>query len=331
MCVAFAFITNIIILNTSFTYELIVPHLKTQSQEKRMKMSSEIKIFAAFILNFVFSIFEFFGGIFTGSVAIISDAVHDMGDAVSIALSWLLEKKSKKEPDEKYTFGYGRYSVLGGIITSVILLLGSIFVIINGVKRILTPTYIYYDGMIIFAVIGLAVNLAATFFTHGKGSLNLRSVSLHMLEDVLGWTVVLIGAVVMKFTNFILIDPIMSIIVAAFILIGALKNLRECSEVFLMKAPRLANPGVIQKNILEIEGVLDVHHIHVWSMDGENHCASVHIVCTENTDEIKKQARHTLKKAGIYHVTVETENPESLCENKICAPHKKEKTCHHHH
>jgi len=293
-------------------------------------MNTEKKMLAAFILNLLFSVFEFFGGIFTGSIAILSDAVHDMGDAVSIGLSWLLEKKSRKAPDEEYTFGYGRYSVLGGVITAVILTVGSVFVIINAIKRLFQPSEINCDGMLVLAVIGAAVNLAATFFTHGDGSLNLRSGNLHMLEDVLSWSVVLVGAIVMRFTDFFLIDPIMSLGVALFILAGAVKNLRECAGVFLMKTPNTISPSTIKNAVLEIDGILEVHHVHVWSMDGENHCASVHIVCTEDTDEIKKQTRHTLEKAGIYHVTVETESPESFCENKLCTPHKKKKTRHHH-
>ena len=184
-------------------------------------MKAEKKMFVAFILNFVFSIFEFIGGIFTGSVAIISDAVHDLGDAVSIGVAFVLEKKSRKEPDEKYTYGYSRYSVVGSLFTTLILLLGSVTVIYNAVLRIITPHEVYYDGMIIFAVIGVCVNLAAALVTRNGASLNQKAVNLHILEDVLGWVVVLVGAVVMRFTNFYILDPFLSIGVAIFILINA--------------------------------------------------------------------------------------------------------------
>ena len=164
-------------------------------------MKTEKNILIAFILNFAFSIFEFLGGIFTGSVAIISDAVHDIGDAASIGISFFLEKKSNQQPNEAYTYGYARYSVLGGIITTVILLLGSVIVISNAISRIISPTEINYNGMIIFAIVGVCVNLCAALFTREGGSLNQRAVNLHMLEDVLGWIVVLIGAIVMHFTG----------------------------------------------------------------------------------------------------------------------------------
>ena len=174
-------------------------------------MKTERNIFIAFILNLAFSIFEFAGGIFTGSVAIISDAIHDIGDATSIGVALFLEKKSKKQPDDRYTYGYGRYSVIGSVLTTLILLLGSVLVIYNAVLRMIRPVEINYDGMIMFAIVGVCVNLGAALLTRNGSSLNQKAVNLHMLEDVLGWIVVLIGAIVMRFTNFYLIDPLMSI------------------------------------------------------------------------------------------------------------------------
>ena len=126
-------------------------------------MRSDKKILVAFILNLAFSVFEFLGGIFTGSVAIVSDSVHDLGDAASIGASYFFEKKSKRQPDENYTYGYARYSVLGSMITTLILLIGSVFVIYNAINRIIHPTEINYDGMIIFAIFGVLVNFGAAF------------------------------------------------------------------------------------------------------------------------------------------------------------------------
>ena len=190
-------------------------------------MKTEKNILLAFILNFAFSIFEFFGGIFTGSVAILSDAVHDLGDAVSIGIAFFLEKKSKRSPDEKHTYGYGRYSIIGSVITTLILLFGSTMVAYNAILRIINPMEIYYDGMIIFAIIGVCVNLLAALITRERHNLNQRAVNLHMLDDVLGWVVVLLGAVVLHFTDFSLLDPLLSIGVAVFIFINAIKNLKE--------------------------------------------------------------------------------------------------------
>lgn len=177
-------------------------------------MKSDNKILLAFIMNLSFSIIEFVGGVLTGSIAIASDALHDLGDAAGIGASYFLEKKSQKQPDEKYTYGYGRYSVLGGAITSLILLFGSAAVIVSAIERLIDPIPVNYDGMIIFAVFGVCINLGAALLTREGKSINQRAVSLHMLEDVLGWAVVLVGAVVMRFTDITVIDPIMSILVA---------------------------------------------------------------------------------------------------------------------
>ena len=250
-------------------------------------MKTEKNIFIAFVLNLAFSVFEFIGGIFTGSVAIISDAVHDIGDAASIGVSFFLERKSKKQPDKKYTYGYGRYSVLGGALTTLILLLGSVAVIYNAILRIITPNQINYNGMIALAVVGVCVNLLAALLTRNGGSLNQKAVNLHMLEDVLGWIVVLIGAIVMRFTNLYIIDPLMSIGVASFIFVNALKNLKEVLDLFLEKTPHNINVDEIEEHICEIEGVIGVHHIHVWSIDGHNNCATMHVVVNGDTHIIK--------------------------------------------
>lgn len=294
-------------------------------------MKTERNILIAFILNLSFSVFEFIGGILTGSVAIASDAVHDAGDAVSIGISYFLEKKSKKQPDGKYTYGYARYSVIGGFITTAILLTGSVLMIYNAVLRIIDPSEIDYNGMIIFAVVGVLTNFFAAFFTREGGSLNQKAVNLHMLEDVLGWAVVLVGAVVMKFTDFSLLDPIMSVGVSAFIFINAVRNLKDIVELFLEKAPHGIDVEEIKEHIKEIEGVTDVHHIHLWSMDGQNHYATMHVVSDRNAQEIKKEIREELNEHGIGHVTIEIEGSFERCGEKEC--HTEGHSCagHHHH
>lgn len=178
-------------------------------------MNTEKKILIAFLLNAAFSIFELIGGLVTGSVAILSDALHDLGDAAVIGISYFLEKKGD------------RYSVLGSIITSTVLLLGSGIVILQAISRLFHPTPVHYGGMILFAVVGICVNFGAAYFTREGDSLNQRAVNLHMLEDVLGWAAVLVGAVIMRWTSFVRIDPLLSMGVAGFILVHAAENLKE--------------------------------------------------------------------------------------------------------
>ena len=293
-------------------------------------MKTEKNILIAFLLNISFSIIEFFGGIFTNSVAIISDAIHDLGDAISIGISFILEKKSKKKADKNYTYGYIRYSVLGGVITTTILLVGSILVIINATKRLFNPETINYNGMIIFAILGVILNFIAAYVTKEGDSINQKSVNLHMLEDVLGWIVVLIGAIIMNFTNIKIIDPIMSIGVAIYILINSLKNLKQVLDIFLEKTPNNIDVDEIKKHLLNIKDVDDVHHIHIWSMDGYNNYATMHIVTnSKNVAKVKKEIREELEEHNIHHAILETEN--EACDDKECKIEFHHEHHHHHH
>ena len=281
-------------------------------------MTSSKNIFWAFILNLSFAIIEFWGGNYTKSVAIITDSLHDLADALSIGLSFFLEKKSQKEPDGQYTFGYLRYSVIGSLFTTVILITGSIFAVIAAIKRIINPVEINYQGMFILAILGVIINFGAAYFTHHGSSLNEKSVNLHMLEDVLGWVVVLIGSIIMHFTKIVYIDSILSIIVAIYILIHACGNFKVILTLFLEKTPDNIVLADVKKDLLTIKEVKDIHHMHIWSIDGVSNAATLHVVCQKEAVKIKELIRQKLKKYGILHVTIEVESLKEVCLEKEC-------------
>ena len=271
-------------------------------------MKTEKNILIAFLLNVSFSIIEFVGGILTNSVAIYSDAIHDLGDAFSIGVSFFLEKKSKKHPDKKYTYGYARYSVLGGVITTTILLVGSILVIVGAVKRLFNPVDVNYDGMMIFAILGVVLNFIAALVTKDGDSNNQKSV----------------------ITDIKIIDSIMSIGVALFILINALKNLKKVLDLFLEKTPKEINIDELKEHLLKIKGVDDIHHIHVWSIDGYNNYATMHIVSkAKDISKVKKEIREELEEHHICHSILETE--EEACSEKECNVKAHLELHHHHH
>ena len=280
-------------------------------------MKTEKNILIAFILNMVFSIFELIGGIFTHSVAIISDAMHDFGDGISIGISYFLEKKSKKKADNNYTFGYKRYSIIGALISNVILFTGSVIVIYNGILRLINPVKINYNGMIIFAVIGVIVNFLAAIVTRKGESINQKSVNLHMLEDVLGWLVVLLGAIIMKFTDISMIDPIMSILVALFIVMHAGEHLKTIANVLLEKSPNNINIEEIKTRLFNIKNISDIHHIHIWTLDGISNCATMHVVLKKEDIKIKDKIRKILLEFKIGHVTIELESINEKCSDKF--------------
>lgn len=294
-------------------------------------MKSDKNIFIAFILNLVFSAVELIGGFITGSVAIMSDAIHDFGDAAGIGVSFLLERKSKQKPDNTYTYGYARYSVLGSVFITMILLLGSCLVIYNAVTRIFHPVPIHYDGMIWLSVFGVLINFVAAWVTKEGESLNQKAVNLHMLEDVLGWVIVLVGAIVMRFTNIFYIDSVMSIGVAVFILINAVKNLKEVLDLFLEKIPHGIKMDEIKEHVMHIDGVKDVHHIHIWSLDGRNNYATMHVVTDDNPHETKEKIREELKIHGIGHATLELESVDEHCHDEGCRVAMEHVGGHHHH
>lgn len=294
-------------------------------------MKTERNILIAFILNLLFSVFECVGGLLIGSVAILSDALHDLGDAMSIGVAYFLERKSKRPPDDSHSYGYARYSVLGGLITSVILLVGSCLVVYNAIHRILSPTPINYDGMIVFAIVGAIVNLAAAMLTRDGDSINQKAVNLHMLEDVLGWVVVLIGAVVMRFTDFWIIDPLLSIGVAVFIFLNALKHLKEVADLFLERTPTGISIPELKEHLCQLDGVIDAHHIHVWSVDGIHHSATLHVRTDSEPHSTKEAVREELREHGIVHATIETETADEPCHDEVCTPVFESGHCHHHH
>lgn len=292
-------------------------------------MKAEKNIFIAFVLNLLFSVFELIGGIFTNSIAIITDAIHDAIDALSIGISFFLEKKSKKKPDSHYTYGYSRYSVLGALVTTSFLFVSSIIVIIHSLKRLINPVYVNYNGMILFALFGVIVNFLAAYVTRKGQSINQKAVNLHMIEDVLGWVIVLIGALIMKFIKITILDSVLSIIVAIYILINAIKNLNKVLDLFLEKIPSNVTVENIKNELKQVEGIIDVHHIHIWSIDGYTNCATMHIVVNKKIPHIKQHIREVLIYQNISHVTIEIENTDECCEQKECILESKEQTHHH--
>ena len=280
-------------------------------------MKTEKNIFIAFFLNISFSIIELFGGLFTNSIAILSDAIHDFVDALSIGISYFLEKKSKKKPDNKYTYGYIRYSILGALITTIILITGSIFVIINALIRLFNPVPLNYDGMLILSIFGIIFNFLAAYMTREGDSLNQKSVNLHMLEDVFGWIVVLIGSLLIKLFDIVYIDSLMSIFIAIYILFHALHNLSKVIDLFLIKVPKDIDIDKIKKHLEKNIDIIEIHHIHVWSIDGYNNYATLHVV-SNNPEKIKKYIKKELLKFNISHSTIEVENKEEKCLEKNC-------------
>ena len=289
------------------------------------KSASNIK--TAFFLNLGFSVFELIGGIYTNSISIISDSVHDFGDALSIAIAWGLEKKSEKAPNKNYTYGYKRFSLVGALITSVFLIIGSVIMLYNAIPRLLNPERVNYNGILILAVIGVIVNGLGAYKTARGNVISEKVVSLHLLEDVLGWAAVLISGVIMKFLDLPIIDPILCILITAFILFNVFKNIKSIFEVFLEKAPDNINIDSIISELLKNEKIIELHHIHFWSADSVVPYITFHVKVVDGLSQmemvnIKNFIRDKFKEKDINHVTLEIEFESENCNNIECIPEK---------
>jgi cobalt-zinc-cadmium efflux system protein len=282
--------------------------------------------FAAF-LNVAFTVVELVGGFWTNSLAILSDALHDFGDSIALLVSWLFERGARKSPDTVRTFGYQRLSLFSAIFSASILIAGSIIIIFQAVPRLFHPETVNAFGMVGIAVIGILFNGAGFFLLKKGESLNEKVLSWHLLEDVLGWVAILVGGVIIYFWNFYLLDPLMTIGLTAFILYNVTKNLREAINILLQGVPKHINLEAVKKDLTAIKGVIDIHDIHIWSLEGETDVFTAHVVLDDETlkspEPTKQAIKETLQKHHIEHSTIELERKD-YCSGTVCEDwHKK--------
>ena len=277
----------------------------------------------AFLLNFIFTLIEIAGGLWTNSVAILADALHDAGDSLALLLAWYLQKASGKERDQRFSYGYGRLSLLAALINGVILLAGSIVVIVHVIPRLFEPQIVDATGMFWLALLGIAFNGFAFWRNRSSQSLNAKMVNWHLLEDVLGWTVVLAGSIVMHFGDYPWLDPLMALGVTLFILWNVFKSLGRVTKIFLQSNPEGLDLSAIENELRTLNNVEDIHDVHAWSLDGKYHVLSLHVVISQITDQeslvlLKNQIRGKLHKMGIEHSTIEFELPTEACVLENC-------------
>lgn len=284
--------------------------------------SSNLKV--AFFLNVSFTVIELFGGLWTNSIAILTDVVHDFGDSISLGLAWYFDRLSERREDYHHTFGYRRYRLLGGLVTGLILLIGLVFILYHAIGRLQEPADVRVPGMFILAALGILFNGAAVLRMKSGTSLTEKIVSWHLLEDLLGWVAVLVGAGIIAIWNLPIVDPILSIGISLFVLWNVGRNLKKVITVLLQTAPDEFDVEQFEKDAMRIAGVESLHHIHSWSIDGESHVLSAHIVISDEvTDfaEIKRKVRELIDCDAFEHITLEVEKHSDECSQRH--PHTK--------
>jgi cobalt-zinc-cadmium efflux system protein len=287
----------------------------------------EERVRLAAFLNVAFTVLEVVGGLWTNSLAILSDALHDFGDSTALIISWFFERGAKKSPDARYTFGYQRLSLFSALFSASILVGGSIVIIVQAIPRFFNPEPVNAFGMVGIAIVGIAFNGAGFFLLKKGESLNEKVLSWHLLEDVLGWVAILAGGVIIYFWQFYLIDPILTVALTAFILYNVAKNLREAINILLQGVPKHINLEAVKQDITAIKGVIGIHDIHIWSLEGETDVFTAHVVLDDETlkeqpEETKQTIKETLQTHHIEHSTIELES-KYRCTGVVCEEHHK--------
>jgi cobalt-zinc-cadmium efflux system protein len=281
----------------------------------------EKKVQIAAVLNVSFTILEIVGGFWTSSLAILSDALHDFGDSIALLVSWLFERGARKSPDTSRTFGYQRLSLFSALFSAMVLIGGSIVIISQAIPRIFNPARVFAPGMIGIAIIGVLFNGMGFFLLKRGESLNEKVLSWHLLEDVLGWVVILIGGIIINFWDVFLLDPVMTLGLTVFILYNVSKNLKEAVNILLQGVPQHININEVKRGLLAINGVMGVHDVHIWSLEGVTDVLTAHIVVDEprlnEPDQTRKAVKELLKKHHIEHSTIELES-KYFCSGIEC-------------
>lgn len=275
----------------------------------------------AFFLNVSFTIIEFIGGFLTNSTAIMADAVHDLGDSISIGFAWILSRFSDKKVSDNFSYGYRRLSLFGALVNSLVLVAGSIWILFEAIPRLSNPVMPMAEGMLGLALLGVAVNGYAVVKLKAGKTLNEKVLTWHLLEDVLGWVAVLIVSVVLLFVELPILDPLLSIGFTLFILFNVIKNLKSTIVLFLQASPDQEQQKSIEKVLMRLPNIQGVHHLHFWSLDGESHVLTAHLELVQACDVddlivLKRKVAEALSVYNLSHTTIEFEFPTEACRDE---------------
>ena len=272
-------------------------------------MKAKYTVWIAFFLNLSYAIVEFIAGGIFGSSAVLADSVHDLGDAIAIGISALLETISNREEDRHYTLGYKRFSLLGALVTAVILITGSILVILENIAKIFHPQSVNDEGIFWLGIIAITINVLASLVIRKGQTKNESILSLHFLEDTLGWMAVILMAIVLRFTDWYILDPLLSIAISFFVLSKALPRFWSTLKIFLDAVPEGVDIQKIKTDLAELDHVASINQLNLWTMDGLEKNAIVHVCLKEmeHMETCKESIRIFLKDCGFQNITIEVD------------------------
>ncbi|NLJ57468.1 MAG: cation transporter [Tissierellia bacterium] len=297
-------------------------HDHSYSHEINSGKKAQRNMLIVFLLNLFFSIAEFIFGSLFNSQAILSDAVHDLGDSMSIGIAWIFQKVSSRGADEQYSYGYRRFSLLGALVTSIVLLGGSVLIIIQTVPKLLNPEPIVVSGVFWVAIGAVIINGFSVWLMSRGSTTNEKLLNIHLFEDLFGWLAVLIMTIILQFKDWYILDPILSLLIAGWILYNTLPEFINISKVFLQAVPSDIDTKLLRRKIESIPGVNAISHFHIWSTDGKQHMMSITVTTDSSSIEehvlIKQAIQQIVIEYNIYHVTVEIlYDPKKLIRESI--------------
>ncbi len=276
-------------------------------------MKAKYAIWLAFFLNLTYAIVEFIAGGVFGSSAVLADSVHDLGDAIAIGISAFLETISNREEDNQYSLGYKRFSLLGALVTAIILMTGSVLVILENVTKILNPQPVNDEGILWLGIIAITINVLASLVVSKGKTKNESILSLHFLEDTLGWVAVILMAIILRFTDWYILDPLLSLVISFFILSKALPRFWSTLKIFLDAVPEGLDIEQVKNGLERLDNVASLNQLNLWTMDGLEKNAIVHL-CLEDWEqmtETKNQVRQLLEERGVQNITIEVDTSQS--------------------
>lgn len=284
--------------------------------------SAQRNMFVVFLLNFFFSIAEFVFGTIFNSQAILSDAVHDLGDALSIGLAYFFEKISNRSASSEYSYGYRRFSLLGALVTSVVLIVGGILIIINTIPALFNPQPVNHQGVFWVAIGAIGINGFSVWLMARGKSANEKLLNIHMLEDLVGWVAVLLMSIILNFTDWYILDPILSIAIALWILYMTIPEFINVSKLFLQAVPDSIDSDKLRNRIENLDNVQVISHFHIWSTDGQQHMMSLTVTTNSDNEKdqesIKQSIRQIALEDDISHITIEVlYDPDYLIKKSI--------------
>ena len=272
-------------------------------------MSTKGAVWLAFFLNLSYAIIEFIAGGIFGSGAVLADSVHDLGDAIAIGVSAFLETVSNREEDSHYTLGYKRFSLLGAMVTAVILITGSVLVILENITKLFNPQPVNDEGILWLGIIAVSINVLASLVVRKGKTKNESILSLHFLEDTLGWVAVILMAIVLRFTDWYILDPLLSLVISFFILLKAIPRFWSTLKIFLDAVPEGVDIHQVKSDLERLEYVASINQLNLWTMDGLEKNAIIHVCLKEiGQMEVCKESIRTLRKdCGCQNITIEVD------------------------